>query len=33
MPNRRQIHNAEVGGEPLNPAQKMTRLVLPVLTC
>jgi hypothetical protein len=31
MPNRRQIHNAEVGGEPLRPNQKMTRLVLPVL--
>jgi uncharacterized membrane protein YgcG len=31
MPNKRQIHNAEVGGEPLRPAQKMTRLVLPVL--
>ena len=31
MPNKRQIHNAEVGGEPLTPAQKMTRLVLPVL--
>jgi hypothetical protein len=31
MPNRRQIHNAEVGGEPLQPAHKMTRLVLPVL--
>ena len=32
MPNRRQIHNAEVGGEPLQPVQKMTRLVLPVLS-
>jgi hypothetical protein len=31
MPNKRQIHNAEVGGEPLRPNQKMTRLVLPVL--
>jgi hypothetical protein len=31
MPNKRQIHNAEVGGEPLRPNQKMARLVLPVL--
>jgi hypothetical protein len=31
MPNKRQIHNAEVGGEPLLPNHKMTRLVLPVL--
>ena len=31
MPNQRQIHNAEVGGEPLTPHQKATRLVLPVL--
>jgi hypothetical protein len=31
MPTRRQIHNAEVGGEPLAPDQKSTRLVLPVL--
>jgi hypothetical protein len=31
MPNKRQIHNAEVGGEPLRPNQQMTRLVLPVL--
>ena len=29
MPNRRQIHNAEVGGEPLTPQQKMTRLFPP----
>jgi uncharacterized membrane protein YgcG len=30
-PTRRQIHNAEVGGEPLTCHQKATRLVLPVL--
>ena len=26
------IHNAEVGGEPLQPAHKMARFILPVLT-
>ena len=31
MPTSREIHNAEVGGEPLQPAHKMARLVLPVL--
>ena len=32
MPTPREIHNAEVGGEPLQPHQKMMLLVLPVLT-
>ena len=32
MPTPRMIHNAEVGGEPLQPNQKMARLVLPILT-
>jgi hypothetical protein len=31
MPTRRQIDSAEAGGEPLQPNQKMARLVIPVL--
>ena len=31
MPTRRQIDNAEAGGEPLQPNQKMARLIIPVL--
>ena len=31
MPTPRMIHNAEVGGEPLDPAHKVARLILPVL--
>ena len=31
MPSRRQIDNAEAGGEPLTPEQKLCRIVLPVL--
>ena len=30
MPTRRQIDNAEAGGEPLTPEQKLCRIVLPV---
>ena len=30
MPTRRQIDNAEAGGEPLIPEQKLCRIVLPV---
>jgi hypothetical protein len=30
MPTRRQIDTAEAGGEPLNPEQKLCRIVLPV---
>ena len=32
MPSRRQIDNAEAGGEPLDPEQKLCRIVLPVQT-
>jgi hypothetical protein len=31
MPTRRQIATAEAGGKPLTSAQKMTRLIMPVL--
>ena len=31
MPTPRMIHNAEVGGEPLDPAHKVARLILPVV--
>ena len=31
MPTRRMIDTAEAGGEPLEPVQKMARLVIPVL--
>ena len=32
MPSRRQIDNAEAGGEPLDPQHKLCRIVLPVLS-
>jgi len=32
MPTSREIHNAEIGGEPLTDVHKVARLVLPVLT-
>jgi hypothetical protein len=31
MPTRREIDRAEAGGEPLEPVQKMARLIIPVL--